>query len=165
MITTSNKNRKIILAVKGFINNPYDGHTIEPLLAQMQSNEFALPKEIVYDRGGRGKSEIMGVKILTPAPPLKRDTEYQKRLKRKKFRARAAIEPINGHLKKDFRMGQNYYHGEKGVEINAFMAATAWNLKKMMEILVEKAKNHFLLFWKLIHFIKNEKYNLLNVSS
>jgi IS5 family transposase len=30
-------------------------------------------------------------------------------------------------------MAQNYLHDEKGVQINAFMAATAWNLKKMME--------------------------------
>lgn len=35
-------------------------------------------------------------------------------------------------------MGQNYLLGEKGIQINAFMAATAWNLKKMMEILKEK---------------------------
>lgn len=30
-------------------------------------------------------------------------------------------------------MGQNYLLGEKGIQINALMAATAWNLKKMME--------------------------------
>jgi IS5 family transposase len=35
-------------------------------------------------------------------------------------------------------MQQNYLLGEKGVQINAFMAATAWNLKKMMEKLKEK---------------------------
>jgi IS5 family transposase len=34
-------------------------------------------------------------------------------------------------------MQQNYLWGEKGVQINAFMAATAWNLKKLMEILKE----------------------------
>jgi len=35
-------------------------------------------------------------------------------------------------------MQQNYLWGEKGVQINAFMAATAWNLKKLMEKLMEK---------------------------
>jgi len=64
-------------------------------------------------------------------------TAYQKRSKRKKCRARAAIEPIIGHLKTDFRMQQNYLWGEKGVKINAFMAATAWNLKKLMKKLKE----------------------------
>ena len=64
-------------------------------------------------------------------------------MKRKKFRTRAAIEPIIGHLKTDFRMAQNYFLGETGTQINAFMAATAWNLKKMMEILKENFLYHF----------------------
>jgi len=44
-------------------------------------------------------------------------------------------------------MAQNYLHGETGSQINAFMAATAWNLKKMMEILKENIKNYFLEIW------------------
>jgi len=133
---------KIILVIEAFLENPFDGHTIEPLLNQMKLNEIALPKELAYDRAGRGQSEINGVTIITPAPPKKTDSAYQKRTKRKKCRARAAIEPIIGHLKTDFRMQQNYLWGEKGVKINAFMAATAWNLKKLME----KLKKDFLFF-------------------
>jgi len=34
-------------------------------------------------------------------------------------------------------------YGETGTQINAFMAATAWNLKKMMEILKENFLYHF----------------------
>ena len=41
-------------------------------------------------------------------------------------------------------MGQNYLLGEKGIQINALMAATVWNLKKMMEKLKEKLL--FLIF-------------------
>ena len=103
----------------------------------METNKLELPKELAYDRGGKGKSEIKGVKILIPSPPRKTDTAYQKRTKRKKCRARAAIAPIIGYLKTDFRMQQNYLLGEKGPQINAFMAATAWNLKKMMQKLKE----------------------------
>ena len=138
LITTGKKGKKIITAIKAFTGNPYDGHTIEPLLNQMEVNELKLPKELVYDRGGKGKTQINGVKILTPDKPKKTDTAYQKRQKRGKFRSRAGIEPIIGHLKTDFRMGQNYLLGEKGIQINALMAATVWNLKKMMEKLKEK---------------------------
>jgi IS5 family transposase len=137
------KGIKIILAIKGFIENIFDGHTIEPLLSQMENNGIQLPKELVYDRGGKGKSEIKGTKIIIPSPAKKTDTQYQKQTKRKKCRRRAAIEPIIGHLKTDHRMQQNYLHGEKGVQINALMAATAWNLKKMMEKLKE-------IFWQYI---------------
>jgi len=138
LVTTGNKGKKIITAIKAFTENIFDGHTIEPLLNQMNNNEIKLPGELIYDRGGKGKTEINGVKISTPNKPKASDTEYHKQQKRKKFRARAGIEPIIGHLKNDFRMAQNYLLGEKGIQINAFMAATAWNLKKMMQKLKEE---------------------------
>ncbi|GAE21763.1 hypothetical protein JCM10003_1261 [Bacteroides pyogenes JCM 10003] len=39
-------------------------------------------------------------------------------------------------------MEQNYLWGEKDIQINAYLAATAWNLKKMME----RLKENFLYF-------------------
>ena len=152
LITTANKGKKIITAIQAYLETPYDGHTIEPLLDQMQNNGQKLPKELVYDRGGKGKSEIKGVKISIPSPPKKKDTAYQKQVKRKKFRTRAAIEPIIGHLKTNFRLAQNYFHGEVGPQINAFLSATAWNLKKMMEILKDKSKNCLFLIFQFICF-------------
>ena len=138
LITTANKGKKIILGIKAFLQTPYDGHTIEPLLEQMETGGQKLPKELLYDRGGRGKLEIKGVKISIPSTPRKKDTAYQKQTKRKKFRTRAAIEPIIGHLKTDFRLAKNYFLGETGPQINALLAATAWNMKKMMELLKQK---------------------------
>ena len=146
LITTANKGKKIILGIKAFLQTPYDGHTIEPLLEQMETGGQKLPKELLYDRGGRGKSEIKGVKISIPSTPRKKDTAYQKQTKRKKFRTRAAIEPIIGHLKTDFRLAKNYFMGETGPQINALLAATAWNMKKMMELLKQKI---IVLFYKI----------------
>ena len=157
LVTTSNKGKKIILGIKAFLQTPYDGHTIEPLLEQMETGGQQLPKELVYDRGGKGKSEIKGVKISIPGVPRKTDTAYQKHTKRKKFRTRAAIEPIIGHLKTDFRLAQNYFLGETGPQINALLSATAWNMKKMMEILKEKI---FFYFSNLIRLLFNR--NILN---
>ena len=155
LITGGKKGKKIILAVKAFIDNPFDGHTIEPLLNQMEINGIPLPKELIYDRGGKGKSEIKGVKIIIPSKPKKSDTQYQKRTKRKKCRTRAAIEPMIGHIKTDYRMQQNYLWGEKGIQINALMAASAWNLKKMME----KLKQNFLQFIFRLFFPQNLFYH------
>jgi len=124
----------IITAIKSFKGNPHDSKTIAPLLEQMQSNINYTPKEVIYDRGGKGVKQIGNTKIATPDyRPLKRDTLYQKRVKRKKFRRRAAIEPVIGHLKTDFRLNQNYLWGVNSPQINAFLAATGWNLKKMMK--------------------------------
>jgi len=161
-LIVSSKNL-IITAIKSFTANPHDSKTIEPLLNQMQTNLNYLPKEVVYDRGGKGQKEIGQTTIATPDyRPLKRDTEYQKRVKRKKFRRRAAIEPLIGHLKTDFRMGQNYLHGSNSPQVNAFLAATGWNLKKM----IRKLKLEYLkasswlyrFFFKL--FFENYKYAL-----
>jgi transposase, IS5 family len=128
----------IITAIKSFIGNPHDSKTIGPLLDQIQDNLEYVPQEVVYDRGGKGKKQIGNTVISTPSKPFKRDSDYQKRKKRNKFRRRAAIEPVIAHLKTGFRMGQNYLWGEQSPQINAFLAATGWNLKKMMKKLKQE---------------------------
>lgn len=143
----------VILAIESFTGNPHDSHTIEPLLNQIEKNFQYQPQEVVYDRGGRGKSEINGVSISTPNKPLKRDREYIKRVKRKKFRRRAAIEPVIGHLKQHFRMEQNYLGGDNSPKINALLAAAAWNFKKLIEELKQKLRKFlFSIFQKLFFF-------------
>ncbi len=82
LITTGNKGRKIITAIKAFLENPYDGHTIDPLLAQMEKNNLQLPRELAYDRGGKGKNRIRGVTIITSDKPKDSDSVYQKRRKK-----------------------------------------------------------------------------------
>ena len=46
------------MAIKAFLENTFDGHTIELLLNQMKYNYIQLSKELVYDRSGKGKPEI-----------------------------------------------------------------------------------------------------------
>jgi len=160
-LTVTSKNL-IITSIKSFEGNPHDSKTIAPLLEQIKSNENPLPKEIIYDRGGKGAKFIGETKISTPDyRPLKRDTEYQKRTKRKKFRRRAAIEPVIGHLKTDHRMGQNYLSGNNSPQINAYLAATGWNLKKMMEKL--KLNSLYLAFESFINFFLNPIYPKIKV--
>ncbi len=151
-LTTTSKTL-IITAIKSFAGNPHDSKTIEPLLEQMEETIGYQPKEVVYDRGGKGQKQIGNTIISTPDyRPLKRDTAYQKRAKRKKFQRRAAIEPVIGHLKTDFRMGQNYLQGKNSSQINAFLAATGWNLKKMMKKLkLELEKIFSFLNFKLFN--------------
>lgn len=138
----------VIVGVQSFSGNPHDSKTIEPLLDQIRFNLSYTPEEVVYDRGGKGAKQIGDTIISTPGKPLKTDSEYEKRKKRKKFRRRAAIEPVIGHLKSDFRMGQNYLHGEQSPQINALLAATGWNLKKMMGKLKKEMEK---MLWDFIY--------------
>jgi len=73
-------------------------------------------------------------KISIPSTIRKKDTKKEIEIKRQKFRRRAAIEPVIGHLKSDYRMARNFLKGFKGDEINLLMAASAFNLKKWMRI-------------------------------
>jgi IS5 family transposase len=146
IIVTGDKGRKIITAVKAFAGNPFDGHTIEPLLEQMERNGQRLPEEVIYDRGGKGRKEIKGVKILIPDKPKKTDSGYMKQQKRKRFRSRAGIEAVISHLKSEFRMAQNYLHKETGIQINALMSCTTWNLKKLMALLKDQTATLFSRF-------------------
>lgn len=137
--------RRVILAIKAFDGNPHDSKTIAPLLEQIQQQGQALPKEVIYDRGGRGIKKALGVQITTPNKPKASDGEATKRRMRRRFRRRAGIEPIIGHLKTDHRMGQNYLLGEDSSQINAYLVAAGWNLKKWMEQW-ERVKKYALLF-------------------
>ncbi len=123
----------IITAIRAFEGNPHDRQTSQPLWEPHESIVGLAPKELVVDRGGRGKRPMGNTKRSMPGKPLKSDTPYQKHKKRKKFRRRAAIEPLMGHLKTEHRMQENDLMGAQSPTINASLAATGWNLKKFME--------------------------------
>ncbi|MCY4253860.1 MAG: hypothetical protein OXC64_03875, partial [Flavobacteriaceae bacterium] len=64
----------IITAIGAFEGNPHDRQTIQPLLEPQESIVGLAPKELVYDRGGRGKRPMGQTKKSMPGKPLKRDT-------------------------------------------------------------------------------------------
>jgi IS5 family transposase len=83
-----------------FKGNPYDGYTLEPQLDQVSDLLSRLPKLALVDRGYKGKKEILGVDIKIPGSG-KGNAAYEKIRDRARFRRRAAVEPIIGHLKSD----------------------------------------------------------------
>ena len=134
----------IIVGAMTFKTNVYDGHTLEDVLTQTKELTGRYPLNAWVDRGYKGKKTIGETNINMPKPPLKRDSEYQKRKKRKHFRKRAAIEPIIGHLKQDHRAVRNYLKGKDGDSINFIMAAAGFNFNKVMKKL--KATISWLFF-------------------
>jgi IS5 family transposase len=130
------KESGVIVGVSAHKNNTHDSKTLEAALTSANHHRTLPIKEAICDRGYRGVKEVLGTTICIPDKPKKRDTNYQKEQKRQKFKRRAAIEPIIGHLKSDYRLSRNYLKGFVGDEINLLLAATAWNLKKWI--------NHFL---------------------
>lgn len=122
----------LIVGAVSHQQNMHDGHTLPEVLQHIEASRGKSVKMAVCDRGYRGKQQVNGTAIQLPKKPLKRDNRYQRDKKRKQCRRRAAIEPIIGHLKSDFRLSRNFLKGIVGDEINLLMAATAWNLKKWL---------------------------------
>ena len=124
----------VIVGVASHDVHEHDSKTLKAALASAQSTRDKPIKLAVVDRGYRGAKKHIPhhMDLLLPSPPLKRDSAYQRQKKRILCRKRAAIEPIMGHLKQDYRLSRNWLRGSQGDEINLLMAACAWNLRKWM---------------------------------
>lgn len=122
----------IIVGITSFEKNISDVHTLEQTLAQVKNITGSFPREAICDRGYRGKKKIEDTTITIPKPLPDTSTRYEKEKVRIKFRRRAAIEPIIGHLKHDHRMERNFLKGIYGDFVNCVLAAAGFNLKKML---------------------------------
>jgi IS5 family transposase len=128
------KNKALIVGVKSFARNFYDGDTLQATLEQIEAAPDQLPEKVFGDRGFRGRTKVGKPEIVIPKPPAKKD-----------FGRRSAIEPVIGHLKSDFRLARNYLQGVIGDVLNLFLAA-AFNFRKWMR---EMAQAYFLLSFAL----------------
>ena len=122
----------VITSIKRFSGNPHDSKTLEESLAQSQRvREKAggtRPEIASTDRGFRGLTEVEDTKILIPKN-TKEKTKYKQEVARKRFRARAAIEPTISHLKRNHSLGLNFLKGVAGDIHNALLAGIGYNLK------------------------------------
>lgn len=139
----------IIVGVASHGHNLHDSKTLPDILKH-SDNSRGKPIDIaVCDRGYKGPKTVGTTQIILPAPPLKRDNRYQRDKKRKRCQRRAAIEPIIGHLKVDYRLSRNFLKGPTGDLINLLMAALAWNLSLWMRA--------FLGF--ILELLRSKKYD------
>jgi len=67
------------------------------------------------------------------------------------LRRRSSVEPVIGHIKQDHRMARNWLCGKDGDEMNPILAASTFNLRKVLRYFflylfywVEKLRNRFL---------------------
>ena len=120
----------IILAVQSHGDNIHDSKTLTSVIDQAHQVRNKPITEAICDRGYIGVNKVGDTTIIRPGKRLKRDSRYQIEKKRKRCRRRAAIEPLIGHLKSDYRLSRNHLKGFEGDQFNLYMAACAWNLRK-----------------------------------
>ncbi len=119
----------VIVGALNFNSNEHDSKTLEKALEQYSRLTDNKVKSVFVDRGYRGPKMINETLICVPKP----DKNITKN-KRQRHSRRAAIEPVIGHLKSDYRMNRNFLKGVIGDEMNALLAAAAMNFKRVMNI-------------------------------
>jgi transposase, IS5 family len=148
------QNTGVIVGALNFTDTLHDSKTLPAALEQYKRLMTREPKNIFLDRGYRGPKMINNTALHTPKP----DKNITK-AKRKRHSRRAAIEPVIGHLKRDYRMIRNYLKGTVGDAINLILAAAAMNFKRM----INKWKEQIAFFiFKLLHlfiFYSNSFFN------
>lgn len=126
------KTSGVIVGAKAFAGNPFDGHTLDAALSQVEQMTGVRPLRAATDKGYRGRKMVGGTEILLPGRPKTKATVYQRRIARERFRRRAGIEGVISHLKHDFRMLRNYLKGTLGDAMNVLLACAAYNFKKLV---------------------------------
>lgn len=126
-VTSSRGN--FFLGAQALHGNPYDGHTLNGALAQV---DRLIPKgapkadEAFVDLGYRGHG-VAGKTVHVVGRNQKRATPSLRRW----MRRRAAIEPLIGHAKNDGGDARNHLLGREGDQMNAILMAVGFNFRKI----------------------------------
>ncbi len=131
MATTLHRSKggQFVAHVKALPGNPYDGHTLETVIPDMERQIGASLTRIVADRGYRGHNAPPGYQFKVFISGQKRRVTEQ--IKRE-LRRRSAVEPVIGHLKSDHRMDKNQLAHATGDAINAVLAAAGYNFRRLL---------------------------------
>jgi IS5 family transposase len=133
------KGGQFMVHAKAMPGNPYDGHTLETVIPDIEKMVGASLDKIVADAGYRGHNAPKHQQFKVYTANQKRGlTPTVKRY----LRRRSAVEPVIGHAKNEHRMGRNYLAHASGDAINAVLAAVGYNFSLLL--------NWLKLLWALV---------------
>jgi len=120
-----------IIGAKAFHGNPYDGHTLQGAMDQVEKLSPKSVEHVFVDKGYRGhnyegEAEVHVDKTRRGRTPR----NLWKWMKR-----RAAIEPTIGHLKEEHLLRKNRLKGEIGDKINVILSGAGMNFVKLLKYL------------------------------
>src|SRR6266436_337872 len=129
---TKPKGGQFVLHAKALHGNPYDGHTLRPVIADLERLTGVETRRIHVDKGYRGHSHPHKFRVWISGQVRRVTTAI-----RREMRRRAAVEPVIGHVKAEHRMDRNYLKGRGGDRINAVLAAAGYNFGLLLRWLAE----------------------------
>ena len=124
---TSPKGGQFVLHAKALHGNPFDGHTLGPVVADTEKLTGVEVARVHVDKGYRGHNHPNKFKVWISGQVRRVTAAIGREMKR-----RAAIEPVIGHVKSDHRMDRNYLKGRGGDRANAVLAAAGYNFSLLI---------------------------------
>jgi IS5 family transposase len=123
---TKPKGGQFVLHAKALHGNPYDGHTLAPVIAEMEQLTGVEVRRAHVDKGYRGHG-YNKFRVWISGQVRRTTKAIRREMKR-----RAAVEPVIGHLKAEHRLERNHLKGRDGDRINAVLAAAGYNFSLLV---------------------------------
>ncbi|HEX6783918.1 MAG TPA: IS5 family transposase [Sphingomicrobium sp.] len=124
---TKPKGGQFVLHSKALHGNPFDGHTLGPVITELERQTGVTTRRIHVDKGYRGHNHKEKFRVWISGQARRVTRPIRREMKR-----RAAVEPVIGHTKAEHRMGRNYLKGRDGDRINAVLAAAGYNFALLL---------------------------------
>jgi IS5 family transposase len=129
---TAPRGGQFVLHAKALHGNPFDGHTLGPVVADLERLTGVETRRIHVDKGYRGHNHPHKFRVWISGQVRRVTAPIRREMKR-----RAAVEPVIGHLKAEHRMDRNHLKGREGDRINAVLAAAGYNFGLLLRWLAE----------------------------
>jgi IS5 family transposase len=110
----------------------FDGHTLRPVIADLERLTGVETRRIHVDKGYRGHNHPHKFRLWISGQVRRVTAAIRREMKR-----RAAVEPVIGHVKAEHRMDRNHLKGRGGDRINAALAAAGYNFSPLLRRLAE----------------------------
>jgi transposase, IS5 family len=124
---TQPKGGQFVLHAQALHGNPFDGHTLGPVVAGIERLTGVETRSIHVDKGYRGHNHPHKFRVWITGQARRVTKAIRREMKR-----RAAVEPVIGHLKAEHRLGRNYLKGRDGDRINTVLAAAGYNFSLLL---------------------------------
>ena len=124
---TKPRGGQFVLHAKALHGNPFDGHTLGPVIADLEQLTGVETRRIHVDKGYRGHNHKEKFRVWVTGQVRRVTRPIRQEMKR-----RAAVEPVIGHVKAEHRLGRNYLKGRDGDRSNAVLAAAGYNFSLLL---------------------------------
>jgi IS5 family transposase len=122
----------LVVGMRSMPGNPYDGHTLDETIEQVEILAEKRPGIAIVDKGYRGV-KVEGVQILRSGQRRGVTRTMKAMIKR-----RSAIEPAIGHMKTEGRLARAPLKGALGDALHAVLCGAGHNLR----LIINKLKSH-----------------------